>query len=148
MEDVLRTRVHSQTLPGVVGHCLNSARTNHFIVDPPGCEQGCLVTGVTRSIDGDSGGYDSIHPQGCAKNVLTVGAVSNLVNGYLGTVLYGDRRYYKSEFRIHREIRGTKEYPDGQEVYLLDFKKPLKLRRSRESLQRSRTNSGTARGRR
>ena len=42
------------------------------------------ISGVTRSIDGDAGGYDSIHPQGCAKNVLTVGNVSNLVAGYTG----------------------------------------------------------------
>ena len=58
--------------------------TNHYILGP-GCEQGCLVTNVMRSIDGDAGGYDTIHPNGCAKNVLTVGAVSNLVNGYSGT---------------------------------------------------------------
>ena len=42
------------------------------------------ITNVTRSIDGDAGGYDSLHPQGCAKNVLTVGNVSNLVAGYTG----------------------------------------------------------------
>jgi hypothetical protein len=58
--------------------------TNHYYV-PPGSQTGYLVTNVTRSIDGDSGGYDSLHPEGCAKNVLTVGAVSNLVNGYTGT---------------------------------------------------------------
>ena len=58
--------------------------TNHYILGL-GCEQGCLVTNVIRSMDGDAGGYDTIHPNGCAKNVLTVGAVSNLVNGYLGT---------------------------------------------------------------
>src|SRR5689334_11298212 len=33
--DLLVTRVHSQTIPGVAGHCLNSARTNHFVVDDP-----------------------------------------------------------------------------------------------------------------
>src|SRR5947207_7054365 len=33
--EVLLTRVRSQTLAGVPGHCLNSARTNHFIVDDP-----------------------------------------------------------------------------------------------------------------
>ena len=57
--------------------------TNHYYF-PPGSQTGYLVTGVTRSIDGDAGGYDSIHPQGCAKNVLTVGNVSNLVAGYTG----------------------------------------------------------------
>lgn len=56
--------------------------TNHYVFVPPNT----LVpaSGVTRSIDGDSGGYDSIHPQGNAKNILTVGAVNNLVNGYTG----------------------------------------------------------------
>ncbi|MCL4790014.1 MAG: S8 family serine peptidase [Verrucomicrobia bacterium] len=57
--------------------------TNHYVFVPP--NSFAPVTGVTRSIDGDSGGYDSIHPQGNAKNILTVGAVSNLVNGYAGT---------------------------------------------------------------
>jgi uncharacterized OsmC-like protein len=33
--DSLITRVRSQTIPGVAGHCLNSARTNHFVVDDP-----------------------------------------------------------------------------------------------------------------
>jgi len=58
--------------------------TNHYYF-PPGSQTGYLVTNVTRSIDGDAGGYDTIHPQGNAKNILTVGAVSNLVNGYTGT---------------------------------------------------------------
>lgn len=57
--------------------------TNHYVFVPPNTF--VPITGVTRSIDGDSGGYDSIHPQGNAKNILTVGAVSNLVNGYAGT---------------------------------------------------------------
>jgi len=61
-----------------------SQPVNHYYF-PPGSQTGYLVTGVTRSIDGDDGGYDSIHPQGNAKNLLTVGAVSNLVDGYTGT---------------------------------------------------------------
>lgn len=67
-----------------------------------------------------------------------------LVNTYLGTVLYGDRSYYRNKFRIRREIRPTKEYPEGQEVYLLDFKKPLKLRREpSKRLDRTGKSSGT-----
>ena len=34
-EDLLVTRVRSQTIPGIEGRSLNSARTNHFIVDDP-----------------------------------------------------------------------------------------------------------------
>ncbi|MDX1953110.1 MAG: S8 family serine peptidase [Verrucomicrobiota bacterium] len=57
--------------------------TNHFYV-LPGTNVGYWITGVTRSIDGDAGGYDAIHPQGNAKNTLTVGAVNNLPGGYIG----------------------------------------------------------------
>lgn len=41
--------------------------------------------------DGDDGGYDSIPPQGCAKNALTVGAFSDLITGWdagTGTLTY------------------------------------------------------------
>ncbi len=41
--------------------------------------------GVTRPNDGDTGGYDLLPPQAVAKNVLTVGAVSNIVGGYAGS---------------------------------------------------------------
>ncbi len=44
-------------------------------------------TGYTttyRPADGDQGGYDTISDQGCAKNVLTVGAIYALTNGYTG----------------------------------------------------------------
>ena len=34
-EDLLVTRVRSQTIPGIEGRSLNSARTNHFIIDDP-----------------------------------------------------------------------------------------------------------------
>jgi class 3 adenylate cyclase len=52
-----------------------------------------------------------------------------VVNGYLGSVLYQDRGYYKAEFQIERDVRATKEYPGGQEVYLLGFRKPLNFKR-------------------
>jgi uncharacterized OsmC-like protein len=29
------THVHSQTIPGIQGRSLNSARTNHFVIDDP-----------------------------------------------------------------------------------------------------------------
>jgi len=44
-------------------------------------------TGATttyRPADGDQGGYDTMSQQGCAKNVLTVGAIYPLANGYSG----------------------------------------------------------------
>ena len=44
-------------------------------------------TGYTttyRPPDGDQGGYDTMSQQGCAKNVLTVGAIYPLANGYAG----------------------------------------------------------------
>ncbi len=56
--------------------------TNHYVFVPP--TSFIPVSGVSRSIDGDAASYDSLHPQGCAKNVLTVGNVSNLVAGYTG----------------------------------------------------------------
>ncbi|MEI6395342.1 MAG: S8 family serine peptidase [Verrucomicrobiota bacterium] len=44
-------------------------------------------TGATtayRPPDGDQGGYDTMSQQGCAKNVLTVGAIYPLTSGYAG----------------------------------------------------------------
>jgi hypothetical protein len=38
----------------------------------------------SRSLDGDVGGYDSLHPDGCAKNNLTIGAANVVSNGYSG----------------------------------------------------------------
>ena len=38
----------------------------------------------SRPLDGDTGGYDSLHPHGCAKNNLTVGAANVVSNGYSG----------------------------------------------------------------
>ena len=45
--------------------------------------------GVTRPADGDAGGYDLLLPQAVAKNVLTVGAVSNIVGGWSGSNTVG-----------------------------------------------------------
>jgi len=39
-DDLLVARVSSQTIPGVAGRSLNSARTNHFIVDDPAYASG------------------------------------------------------------------------------------------------------------
>ncbi len=41
--------------------------------------------GVVRPADGDAGGYDLLPPQAVAKNVLTVGAVSNILGGWSGS---------------------------------------------------------------
>jgi len=40
--------------------------------------------GVSRPADGGATGFDTVHPQGCAKNVLTVGAVDDIIGGYNG----------------------------------------------------------------
>jgi hypothetical protein len=40
------------------------------------------VTNVTRPLDGDAGGFDTMSPQASAKNVLTVGAVLPIPTGY------------------------------------------------------------------
>lgn len=47
-----------------------------------------FFTGVTRDIDGGVSGFDTVSPQGSAKNVLTVGAVDDIIGGYdgVGTV--------------------------------------------------------------
>jgi hypothetical protein len=44
-----------------------------------------LFIGITRPDDGGTNGYDCLPPHGLAKNVLTVGAVSNIVGGYSGS---------------------------------------------------------------
>ncbi len=40
------------------------------------------ITTVTRALDGDAGGYDSLPNQMCAKNNLSVGSVADLPGGY------------------------------------------------------------------
>jgi hypothetical protein len=40
------------------------------------------ITNVARSLDGDTGGFDTLSPQASAKNVLTVGAVFAISSGY------------------------------------------------------------------
>lgn len=44
-----------------------------------------IVTNTVHPRDGSSGGYDTLLEQACCKNVLTVGAVFPLTNGYAGT---------------------------------------------------------------
>jgi hypothetical protein len=39
-------------------------------------------TSQARGADGGASGYDCISQQGCAKNILTVGAVNDIVGGY------------------------------------------------------------------
>lgn len=39
---------------------------------------------VVRDIDGDDGGYDTMTPEASAKNILSVGAVEDIVGGYSG----------------------------------------------------------------
>ena len=53
----------------------------HLVVNP---STGLWVTNTTtvRNPDGDQGGYDTMNGWGGAKNVLTVGAVNDLVGGY------------------------------------------------------------------
>ena len=41
-----------------------------------------LVTNVVRALDGDAGGFDTVSPEGTAKNVLTIGAVFPIPGGY------------------------------------------------------------------
>ncbi|MBP8261037.1 MAG: S8 family serine peptidase [Verrucomicrobia bacterium] len=43
-----------------------------------------FFTGVTRNIDGGANGFDTVSPQGSAKNVLTVGAVDDIIGGWNG----------------------------------------------------------------
>jgi len=43
-----------------------------------------IYTNAYRPPDGDQGGFDTLSQQACAKNVLTVGAVYPLTNGYSG----------------------------------------------------------------
>ncbi|MBP8261034.1 MAG: S8 family serine peptidase, partial [Verrucomicrobia bacterium] len=42
------------------------------------------VSNVTRTVDGDAEGFDTISPQASAKNILTVGAVFPISGGYTG----------------------------------------------------------------
>lgn len=39
---------------------------------------------TVRDVDGDDGGYDTMTPEASAKNILSVGAVEDLVGGYAG----------------------------------------------------------------
>jgi hypothetical protein len=54
----------------------------HYALDGGSYE---WVTNVTRSADGDAGGYDTLSGLAVAKNVLTVAAVEDVVGGYLST---------------------------------------------------------------
>lgn len=54
----------------------------HYVRDAQG--QWVLVNNVTRPLDGDEGGYDTVSGLAAAKNVLAVGAVDDLVGGYAG----------------------------------------------------------------
>ena len=49
-----------------------------------------FFTGVTRGLDGGANGFDTVSPQGSAKNVLTVGAVDDIIGGYdgVGSVVF------------------------------------------------------------
>lgn len=55
--------------------------TNHFEFTLAGAQ---FTTNAVRAADGDQGGYDTISQQGCAKDILTVGAVNPLPSGYSG----------------------------------------------------------------
>lgn len=44
-----------------------------------------IVSTANRPNDGDAGGYDTLPEQACAKNILTVGAVNGITNGYAGS---------------------------------------------------------------
>ncbi|MEJ5236839.1 MAG: S8 family serine peptidase [Limisphaera sp.] len=44
-----------------------------------------IVSTASRPNDGDVGGYDTLPEQACAKNILTVGAVNGITNGYAGS---------------------------------------------------------------
>lgn len=52
-----------------------------------------------------------------------------LVNGYLGSYLFHERCVYErsDRFSTAREVRPTKEYPNGQEVYRIDFLDPIQF---------------------
>lgn len=43
-----------------------------------------FFTGVSRAIDGGATGFDTVSPEAAAKNVLTVGAVHDIIGGYNG----------------------------------------------------------------
>ncbi|MDH7504386.1 MAG: S8 family serine peptidase, partial [Verrucomicrobiota bacterium] len=44
-----------------------------------------IVSTANRPNDGDACGYDTLPEQACAKNILTVGAVHGITNGYAGS---------------------------------------------------------------
>ncbi len=44
-----------------------------------------IISTANRPNDGDVGGYDTLPQHSCAKNVLTVGAVNGIINGYAGS---------------------------------------------------------------
>ena len=44
-----------------------------------------IVSTANRPNDGDAGGYDTLSEQASAKNILTVGAVNGITNGYAGS---------------------------------------------------------------
>jgi len=44
-----------------------------------------IVSTANRPNDGDAGGYDTLPEQACAKNILTIGSVGDLTNGYSGS---------------------------------------------------------------
>jgi hypothetical protein len=57
------------------------AGTGHWYIDPALGDWAWST--ATRSLDGDSG-YDSLSHRSCSKNVLTVGAVHDVIGGYSG----------------------------------------------------------------
>jgi hypothetical protein len=44
-----------------------------------------IVAYANRPNDGKTGGYDTLPEQSCAKNILTIGAVNGITNGYAGS---------------------------------------------------------------
>ncbi len=44
-----------------------------------------IVSAASRPNDGDAGGYDTLTEQASAKNILAVGAVNGITNGYAGS---------------------------------------------------------------
>jgi len=55
--------------------------TNHFEYTLAGVR---FATTAKHPLDGDAGGYNSLSQEACAKDILTVGAVNPLPNGYAG----------------------------------------------------------------
>ena len=75
-----------------------------------------LVHGITRPDDGGADGYDTLPPHGLAKNIITVGAVSNIVGGYSGSNSVGMSTFSSfgptDDGRIKPDVVG-----DGVNVY-------------------------------